>query len=92
MSRGISLVGLNRWQGGNTGDSTSVQCALDSRSDRCCRWTEAIGVDPSERLKRQAKFAPLGGDLEGYQVVSRRLPTGDLSGRLRSPLTVPGLK
>jgi len=51
MSRGISLVGLNRWQGGDTGDSTSVQCVLDSKRHRPCGWTEAIGVGASEKLK-----------------------------------------
>ena len=30
MSRGISLVGLNRRPGGDTGDFTPGSCALDS--------------------------------------------------------------
>jgi len=37
MSRGINLVGLNRWQSGDTGDSTPGACALGSVDHHGCR-------------------------------------------------------
>ena len=76
MSRGVNLVGLNRWQGGDTGDSTSVQCALDSRSHRRCGLAGAIGVDPSERLKAPGEIRAArpgsGGVAERFPAAARR--------------------
>ena len=76
MSRGISLVGLNRRLGGDTVDSTPVQCALDSRSHRRCGWTGAIGVGASERLKAPGEIRVAqpgsGGVAERFPAAARR--------------------
>lgn len=78
MSRGISLVGLNRRQGGDTGDSTPGSCAVGSVNHHDCSPTGRAAVVPCRRGSHQVNCVLRGVALGVFQTPVRRRHAGDL--------------
>lgn len=87
MSRGINLVGLNRWQSGDTGDSTPGACALGMRGSP---WLPSEDVGWQLRLEDVADIGRIARRAASLLERFRRLPgdgaQGILNGRDRSSL------